>query len=68
MTIEAKTKKIGDYYKACLVVKEKTEFLPSGWYVQNYYSRDVFTSKAIAKKHAEFWRKESLELGQITYC
>lgn len=65
--IQASTKKIGDYYKAVVIVIEKTKYLPSGEYKQTYYSRDKFTSKQTALKHAQAWRNESLEIGQITW-
>ena len=57
--ITAHTRKTGDYYKAQVVVT-----LPN--YRQAYTSIDMFTSRAIAMKHAQAWRNESKEVGYIT--
>ena len=56
--ITASTRKNGEYYHAILVVTD-------GEYHETYISKDMFVTRKTAKKQAEWWRHESIELGQI---
>ncbi|TRZ49157.1 MAG: hypothetical protein D4S01_09150 [Dehalococcoidia bacterium] len=56
--ITVSTRKNKDYYHAVLVVTD-------GDYRKTYISKDMFVSRKTAKKQAEWWKHESIELGQI---
>ena len=47
-----------DYYKSSLIVKDSD-------YLKIYNSCDMFLDKKTAQKHADLWKNESLEIGQI---
>lgn len=58
--ITAKTKKRGEYYHAVLVVESLTYKVK-----YTYTSRDMFVTKQTALKQAEWWKRETLDIGQV---
>ena len=57
--IKATARKDGEYYRAVLIVLD-------GEYRQEYRSSDMFVTRKTAQRQAEWWRHESIELGQVT--
>lgn len=61
MSLKVSAKKVkylnNEYYKAVLTVVETK---------QQYYSSDVFIDSKTALEHANWWKNESLLIGQIT--
>lgn len=56
--IRATAKKDGEYYHAVLVITDNS-------YKQRYVSKDMFLNRKTAIKQAEWWKHETLEIGQV---
>jgi len=54
--ITAKTAKRGEYHHAVLLVNETGK---------KYVSKDMFVTKKTALKQAEWWKYETLQIGQV---